>query len=137
MSDSHEPLPSPATVLIVDDDASICAALAALLEAEGHSPQIAQSGPAAIAAIEMIPYRLAILDVNLRDIDGIHIARFVRKRWPSTKIAIFSGASESEVRQRFDDYDAFARKGGSEASFLEMVRLLLNEGSRQPPASPL
>ena len=118
-------LPSPTTILIVDDDQNLCADLAALLELEGHAAQVALSGPAAIAAIEKIPFKLVILDVALHDIDGIHIARFLRKRWPTTRIAMFSGAEESDVRRRFDDYDAYLQKGGSPESVLAMVRRLL------------
>lgn len=126
LSDSQGTLPSPATILIVDDDEHLCTDLAALLEMEGHAAQFALSGPAAIAAIEKIPYRLVILDVNLQEIDGIHIARFLRKRWPTTRIAIYSGASEAAVRSRFDDYDAHWLKGGSGESVLASVRALLS-----------
>ena len=84
-----------------------------------------QTPQAAIAAIEKIPFRLVILDVTLQEIDGIHIARFLRKRWPGTQIAIHSGASESEVRDRFDDYDAYLLKGGAGESVVQLVRRLI------------
>ena len=125
MPDPSATLSSPATILIGDDDADLCHDLAALLEMEGHAAQIATSGPAAIAAIEKIPFRLVILDVSLQEIDGIHIARFLRKRWPASRIAIHSGASEADVRDRFDDYDAYFPKGGAGDSILQRVRRLM------------
>ena len=122
------PTPHAATdrpaILIVDDDPDIGLNLSALLEMEGFSVAVAASGPAAIAALENRRFKVVILDITLQQIDGVHIARFMRKRFSGVRIAVHSGSSEAEIRSRFDDYDAFLLKSEPIAALVAEVRRL-------------
>ena len=126
-------------ILIVDDDPDILLNLAPLLEMEGFAAEVAFSGPAAIAALEVRRFKVVILDITLQHIDGVHIARFMRKRFPNVRIAVHSGSTEAEIRTRFDDYDAFLLKsepaGRSENRPLAVSCPLSRPSTSTPPTS--
>ncbi len=65
-------------ILVVDDDASIAAALRRALIYEGYQVDVAPDGPLALArARERIP-DLVILDVMLPGLDGVEVCRRLR-----------------------------------------------------------
>lgn len=65
------------TILVVDDEPAIAAAVVARLEAEGFSTLSANDGPGAVAtAVEHRP-ALMVLDLNLPGFDGIEVCRQV------------------------------------------------------------
>jgi DNA-binding response OmpR family regulator len=57
-------------VLIADDDAVVCAALAAVLESEGYDADKAEDGCQAIAHATAHPPDLVLLDLNMPNMDG-------------------------------------------------------------------
>ncbi len=78
-------------VLVVDDEPNIRAALIRLFRLEGYDTGEAESGPAAITAIEREPYDLMILDLNLPGIDGTEVMRQVRGLRPDMQIVVLTG----------------------------------------------
>lgn len=119
----------PPAILVVDDDPDVCLSLSTLLRMEGYAVTLASRGQEAIAALEHRPFDLVILDIALQHIDGVHIANYMRKRWPEVRIAIHSGTAEAGVRSRFSDYDAFLSKAGSIDSLLKTVARLAGNAS--------
>ncbi|MBS0515914.1 MAG: response regulator [Proteobacteria bacterium] len=78
-------VPAPATtrglqVLLVEDDATVAAVIAGLLEAQGHHVRHVEHGLAALAEIESTPFDLALLDLDLPGLDGLALARTLRAR---------------------------------------------------------
>ena len=65
-------------LLVVDDEANICALLAQTLRLVGFDVQTAGSGGEALAAADRFQPDLLILDVMLPDIDGFDVARKLR-----------------------------------------------------------
>jgi DNA-binding NarL/FixJ family response regulator len=64
------------TVLIVDDHPSFRASARRMLEADGYAVVgEAESGGAAVAAVQRLRPDLVLLDVQLPDIDGFEVAR--------------------------------------------------------------
>lgn len=68
-------------VLIVDDDASVCAMLVEYLSDHRYRVRCAGSGQAMREAIESEPPDLILLDIHLPGEDGISLARFLRERY--------------------------------------------------------
>ncbi len=58
------------TILIVDDELSILVPLQFLLEKEGYTAKLAQSGKDAINKIAEVQPDLILLDIMLPDLDG-------------------------------------------------------------------
>lgn len=64
-------LPAPRRILVVDDDASIRAGLATLLEAVGHEVFTAADGEEALTILRRDRADLVVLDLNMPVMDGL------------------------------------------------------------------
>ena len=78
-------------LLIVDDEPDMCWALEHILEKNGFLTKKALSGGEALSLIESERFRLIFLDAKLPDIDGLELARQIRKIDPDIRIIIVSG----------------------------------------------
>lgn len=90
-----------ARVLVVDDNDALRENLAECLEAEGYAVDQAESGEAALEALERAPLPAVILlDLMMPGMDGATLARTVRAdaRWAGIRLVISTGHSVSRVR---------------------------------------
>ncbi|HMC22929.1 MAG TPA: response regulator, partial [Thermoanaerobaculia bacterium] len=67
-----------AKILIVDDEQSIRTTLAKILEDEGHSASLADSGEEALAQFARDEFDLIILDLWLPGVDGMTVLERLR-----------------------------------------------------------
>ena len=65
-------------VLIVDDHVDSAELLAALLEVDGHSVQMAHDGRAALSAALAFGPDFVLLDIGLPGLDGYHVIQELR-----------------------------------------------------------
>ncbi len=77
--------------LIVDDEPGVCWALEYLLTSKGLPCQKAQTAEAALDLMKAHRFQLAFLDVTLPDMNGLELARRLRKLDPFLRIVILSG----------------------------------------------
>ncbi len=92
--------PREASILVVDDEASICALLSDILRARGHKVLVAEDGLAGLRAIESSRFDMVITDLSMPGVDGWTVASEARRRWPGTKLVIvtgYGGFAELEV----------------------------------------
>ena len=66
------------TLLIIDDDQTLCAMLAEYLGPEGFSTTTAASGPAGLEQLARTPVDLVVLDVMLPELSGFEVLRRIR-----------------------------------------------------------
>ena len=78
-------------ILIVDDDPEIRFTLEALLSAEGYQVDAAETGMEAIRKAEEKWYNIALLDINLPDINGIQLLTKLREGSPKMRKIIITG----------------------------------------------
>jgi CheY-like chemotaxis protein len=64
---------------LVDDDAITCEIAGAMLRAQGHDVDVADSGCAAIERLQEVRYDAVLLDINLPDISGYDVADRLRR----------------------------------------------------------
>lgn len=83
-------VPKP-LVLVVDDEAGIAKTLAWILEQSGYVSAVAYTGKDAVELAARITAALAIVDVNLPDVDGIKVAAEICRRLPTCKILLITG----------------------------------------------
>src|SRR4051812_50071075 len=69
-----------AGVLLVEDEENLASLVAAYLEQEGYRVVSVGTGAEALQAVEQPPGRLVGLDLNLPDMDGLHVCRQIRVR---------------------------------------------------------
>jgi signal transduction histidine kinase/CheY-like chemotaxis protein len=65
-------------ILLVEDDATVAATLAGLLETQGHVVRRAEHGLAALGELAAANYDAALLDLDLPGVDGLTLARMIR-----------------------------------------------------------
>lgn len=79
------------SVLVVDDEVHLCNSLAILLRAEGYRADIAHSGEEALLQLRRAAYAAALVDMDLPDMSGNHIAARIGEEHPGTAIIILTG----------------------------------------------
>src|SRR5258707_12954440 len=69
-------------VLVVEDERTIAASVAARLRAEGFAVDVVHDGPSAVAAAGAIRPDLVVLDVMLPGFDGLEVCRRIQADRP-------------------------------------------------------
>ena len=94
-----------ASILVVDDDASVRALLRDLLECEGHEVRTADDGFTALRAVSALRPDCVVLDVRMPGMDGHEVLALLR--------ALDGGASLPVVMLTAAADDAHAWRGWS------------------------
>ncbi|MBM2838754.1 MAG: transcriptional regulatory protein, partial [Deltaproteobacteria bacterium] len=66
-------------ILVVDDDLHVRMMLEAILESEGYSVVLAQSGPEALAMMKEEQPSLVLLDYMMPGMNGLDVLREIKK----------------------------------------------------------
>ena len=94
------------SVLIADDDIAICEALERSLRFEGFKVRSALNGEIAIEEIEKDLPDILILDINMPEVDGIQVTKYLRSLDIDIPICILS--ARDEVSDRVSGLEAGA-----------------------------
>jgi two-component system response regulator RegA len=81
------------SLLVVDDDPTLCGALAATLEACGPRVAIAETAAQAIRMLEQGPPDVVLLDLSLPDGDGFDVLDAVERTTPMPVVVAMSGVA--------------------------------------------
>ena len=89
----------PEKVLVIDDEKSICDAIAHVLKADGYSVTTATGGAEGLRLMERAPFDLVICDIKMADISGIDVLKKIRQTHPDTSVIMITafGSIESAV----------------------------------------
>ena len=80
-----------AKILIIDDDANIRKALAAVLEDEGYIVETVDTAKKGIEKTETGFFNLALIDVRLPDMEGVELLPRLRETSPKIRKIIITG----------------------------------------------
>ena len=84
----------PATVLVVDDDQSARAVIAAALRANAqYEVETAADGPAALAMVQARDFDLVLTDLKMPAMDGLTFVEELRRIRPGMRVVILTAAS--------------------------------------------
>ena len=87
-------------ILICDDDETLCYLLKEQLLEEGFEVDIVYDGKYAIEAIKRSNYDILLLDLQMREVQGEEVLKFVKDYNASIQIIILSG--QGEMRKAID-----------------------------------
>ena len=87
-------MPTPKKILIVDDEVGLTKTMQMFLERAGYTAHIANSGMAALREIREFYFDMILLDLNMPEIDGIHVASVSREYRPGVKIIVVTGRKD-------------------------------------------
>lgn len=83
--------PAPLRVLVVEDDDDNRELLAELLRLEGHAVEAVPDAERAMALAAARPFDALVADVGLPGMDGLELARELRRRTPHLAVVAVSG----------------------------------------------
>ena len=84
------------SILIVDDDASMCETLSDILEEKGYRVVVAQDGAKAIEEVNGQRFDLALIDIVMPGMNGVEILREIKTADPELTTMIMTGHSALE-----------------------------------------
>jgi DNA-binding NarL/FixJ family response regulator len=98
----------PLRILLVEDDASLAAAVEELLLADGRFLVVGQarSGDEAIELVGREAPDLVLMDIGMPGLDGIAATRAIRERDSGQHVVIYTGSDEYDDVARADEAGA-------------------------------
>jgi len=86
-----------ATVVVIEDEEPIAAAVAARLRSEGFDVEVAADGPSGVALVERAGPDLVVLDLMLPGFDGLEVCRRIQKDRPVPVLMLTARDSETDL----------------------------------------
>ena len=93
-------------LLLIEDERTLCDAVARRLRRSGYSVDLAYDGERALQLLEVERYDLVLLDLNLPKLDGMSVLRTLRQTDRETRVLILS--ARSGTADKVDGLDAGA-----------------------------
>jgi CheY-like chemotaxis protein len=106
-----------ATVLCIDDEQTALQLRQTLLESAGYKVLAAKSGAQGIKAFRAEPVHAVVLDYWMADMNGLQVAREIKKLNPSVPIIILSAYGEL-LDESLGIADLWIRKGEEDPQYL-------------------
>lgn len=96
-----------ASILIAEDDVSMCGFLVLALEKAGHNVKATHNGLDALAALEAqeAPYDLLLADIVMPGMDGIELSQKATKLNPALKVMFITGFAAVATGNKDIDHD--------------------------------
>ncbi len=131
----------PRTLLVVDDEESICFSMSEYFSQHGFKVDTAREKEEAEGLIKETEYRVVIQDLRLgieRRSEGIDIIKLVHERNPDTRIVVLTayGSPEAEEEARNAGADAFLRKPKPLSQVAQVIQGLIESPRARTAAKP-
>ena len=130
-------LPTPRSILVVDDEANVTRVIARQLQLDGHQVRIALSGDQALTVLSAGPLPdLVISDVEMPGaLQGHALAEVIRARFPQVKVFLMSGYESARRRLSTTDLEdvPFLQKPIDRVVLRRAVAEALGEAESDPP----
>jgi two-component system KDP operon response regulator KdpE len=128
----------PATILVVEDDASLNAALAATLKAAGFRPITARTAAEGLRWFAHYAPDLVLLDLGLPDRDGLSVIADIRAK-DQTPIVVLSARDAESMKVRALDLgaDDYVQKPFGVEELLARLRAGLRHGVQARGSAPV
>lgn len=125
-------------ILVVDDEPTILAAVAARLRAEEFLVDTAVDGPSAVAMAAETDPDLVVLDVMLPGFDGLEVCRRIHAVRPTPVLMLTARSDETDMLVGLGiGADDYLTKPFSMRELVARVRVLLRRADRTSETSPV
>jgi CheY-like chemotaxis protein len=119
-------------ILILDDEHDILEIYQEILARLPSQPEIhtSDNGGRALALLESEPFSLLLVDLRMPQMDGFQVLAIVRRKFPSIRVAVVTGAEDEQFRARayamgVDLYLEKPRTGKEIINFVDCIESLL------------
>lgn len=119
------------SILVVDDDASICRVLRRILSMKGYSVDTAETGAAAREKLGSNVYDVALIDLRLPDMDGTDLFEQMNEAGPSMVKIVLTGLPyvKNDYESLEGGADAFLSKPVNPELLLTLIENKIKEKS--------
>jgi DNA-binding response OmpR family regulator len=128
---------APKTILLVDDDAEILAAMRVVVESRGYRVLTAGDGDAGLAIAERECPDLVVVDMMMPKKSGFLVLERLKSRGPSSPRVIMITANEGNRHQAYAELlgvDDYLRKPFAMEQLLESIQQLCPPDTNEPEA---
>ncbi|KXV05034.1 hypothetical protein CR51_13020 [Caballeronia megalochromosomata] len=112
-------------MLVVDDYRAGAEAITAVLSIEGYDARCVLSGHAALELTATWIPDIALLDINMPEMDGFALARQLRRTSETQHVALVAFTSQDERITRIPGvavgFDAYCQKSGTTDALLQLL----------------
>lgn len=84
-------------ILVLDDEAIVCTRLKPALEKDGYYVETFTNSLEARKRLEERRFDIVVTDLKMANFDGMELYRFVKDKWPGTRVIIISGFATVDV----------------------------------------
>ena len=128
-----------ATILVVDDDASVTRAVSRMLRSDGHDVLCASCAAEGLEQLRQFGADVAILDYGLPDFSGLELAARLRVLYPDTVRVLLTGHTSFDIARDAINRGGvyrFVEKPWDETQLRIDVALALEEARRLREVAP-
>src|SRR3989339_2068325 len=91
-------------LIIVDDEINLLQTLQFIFEDNGFEVTMANSGIEAVEMIKKNNYDLALLDINMPEMDGLETFRKIKEMSPGTAVIMMTGSKDNiQIRKSLEE----------------------------------
>src|SRR5918992_6108463 len=124
------------TVLVIEDEATIAASIAARLRREGFRVETAADGPSGVEASRTLRPDLVILDVMLPGMDGLEVCREIQRHRAVPVLMLTARDDETDILVGLGvGADDYMTKPFSPRELVARVKAVLRRVERPVPAA--
>jgi CheY-like chemotaxis protein len=118
-------------LLIVDDENGLSEYLRDFFGPKGYQVSIAGSAQEALAFVEREMPELVLLDINMPDINGLEVLRYIKKTSAQSKVIMVTVSDDADTREKAKSLgaDDFVKKPFT-TDYLEDVDMIQEEMER-------
>ncbi|HEY4720424.1 MAG TPA: response regulator, partial [Anaerolineae bacterium] len=84
-------------ILVVDDNEDIRTMLQVALSREDYDVTTAISSEDALRKLSVLSFDVALIDIRLPGMDGVHLLREIQRRWPDTLMIVLTAYASLET----------------------------------------
>ena len=99
-------LKTPRRILVVDDEDDLRTLLSHVLSTHGYDITSASDGEEAIALLEKVSFDVALLDIQMPNINGIEVLKFISENCPSTRAIMLTGYADLKHAMEAKEFGA-------------------------------
>jgi CheY-like chemotaxis protein len=124
-------------ILILDDEHDILEIYQEILARLPSQPEIhtADNGGRALALLDSEPFSLLLVDLRMPQMDGFQVLAIVRRKFPSVRVVVVTGAEDEQFRARayamgVDLYLEKPKTGKEIINFVDCIESLLERDTQ-------